>query len=240
MRRVAAGAALIGIAVVGLLAVLPAKGGGTASTPTVVKVTAGEPKEFAFTLSRSTALSAGTVVFQVTNRGALAHGFKLCAKPVASAKSNACAGSSTTMIKPGKTAKLSVTFATSGQYEFLATTPGEAAKGMKGLIGVTAAPAGSGSKTAPAATTSTPLPGATTTSPAATTPAPGATTAGTGDATAGAALFETEGCSSCHTFADARANGPIGPNLNTSHPLQFPHGALSPSQLADLAAYLNR
>ena len=40
--------------------------------------------------------------------------------------------------------------------------------------------------------------------------------------------------------AKVRATGALGPNLNMTHPTPFQNGQLTQSQLADLAAYVNR
>src|SRR5262245_30064162 len=39
-----------------------------------------------------------------------------------------------------------------------------------------------------------------------------------GDATAGKQVFETAGCTSCHTLADAGSSGTVGPNLDDAKP----------------------
>ena len=51
-----------------------------------------------------------------------------------------------------------------------------------------------------------------------TTPTPTTPTAPAGDATAGKQVFETAGCTSCHTLADAGATGTVGPNLDEAKP----------------------
>jgi mono/diheme cytochrome c family protein len=52
------------------------------------------------------------------------------------------------------------------------------------------------------------------TTPAETRPAGGAT----GDAAAGKEVFETAGCTGCHTLKAANATGTIGPNLDEAKP----------------------
>src|SRR5205814_1106617 len=76
---------------------------------TVVNVTAGQPSELAFTLSKFSNLPVGKVTFKVTNKGAIAHNFKLCTAVVATAKLFACAGKATPTIQPGKTASFTLT-----------------------------------------------------------------------------------------------------------------------------------
>src|SRR6187549_3543233 len=41
---------------------------------------------------------------------------------------------------------------------------------------------------------------------------------GQGDAAAGKIVFMNQGCSSCHTLADANASGQVGPNLDEAKP----------------------
>ena len=91
----------------------------------------------------------------------------------------------------------------------------------------------------------------TTTEPATTTPAGGG---GAGDAAAGKAVFESAGCASCHTLADAGATGAVGPNLDEAKPdaalvtdrvtngkaVMPPFkGQLTDAQIADVAAYVS-
>ena len=107
---------------------------GTADA-TVVTVTAGKPGEFAFKLSTKT-VKTGAVPFKVTNKGALAHTFKVCSSSKGGS-ANSCAGKGTASINPGKSATLKVTFSKKGSYEYLCTVPGHAAGGMKGDLKVT-------------------------------------------------------------------------------------------------------
>jgi uncharacterized cupredoxin-like copper-binding protein len=105
---------------------------------TAVGVTLGDPFELSIKLSNSSMVPPGTISFRVTNRGFVAHDFKVCARPVAraAAASNSCAGQKTAMLGPGQMATLKVTLPRVGKYEFLSTAPGQAAAGMKGLIGI--------------------------------------------------------------------------------------------------------
>jgi uncharacterized cupredoxin-like copper-binding protein len=59
----------------------------------------------------------------VTNRGKTQHNFKINGKV-------------TPMIKPGKKATLTVSFAKAGKFPYLCTIPGHAAAGMKGSFSV--------------------------------------------------------------------------------------------------------
>lgn len=88
----------------------------------VVAVTAGKPSEFRFTLSKTT-VAKGPIAFKVTNRGKLAHDFKV-------------AGKKTVRLAAGRTATLQLTIARAGRYSYLCTLPGHAAAGMKGVLTV--------------------------------------------------------------------------------------------------------
>jgi len=106
------------LAVLGVLAA-PALGARAHSTATAVTVTA---TEFKFKLSKLS-VPHGSVTFTVVNKGKVAHDFKI-------------AGKKTALIKPGKSAKLTVTLK-AGKYPYLCTVPGHAAAGMKGTLRVT-------------------------------------------------------------------------------------------------------
>ena len=76
---------------------------------------------------------------------------------------------------------------------------------------------------------------------------------GEGDAEAGAALFEEQGCGSCHVLADAGSTGTTGPSLDEAQPSydaafqQIQNGGggmpaydqLGEDAIADLAAYVS-
>jgi uncharacterized cupredoxin-like copper-binding protein len=102
---------------------------------TIVSVQAGKPSELSFTLSKFSNLPVGTITFRVTNKGSIAHNFKVCSVAVATPTQFACAGKGTPMIQPGKSATLTLTLK-KGKYEYLCTVPGHASAGMKGLFGV--------------------------------------------------------------------------------------------------------
>ena len=111
--RLTSAAALF--AVLGIIAA-PALGVRSQASAAAVTVTA---TEFKFKLSKLT-VTHGTVVFTVANKGKIPHDFKIN-------------GKKTSLIKPGKTAKLSVTFK-AGKFKYLCTVPGHAALGMKGTL----------------------------------------------------------------------------------------------------------
>jgi cytochrome c6 len=75
-----------------------------------------------------------------------------------------------------------------------------------------------------------------------------------GDAAAGAKVFASAGCGSCHTLADAKASGAVGPNLDELKPTAaqvlaiVPTGrgvmppfadSLSEADIANVAAYVS-
>ena len=78
--------------------------------------------EFKFVLTSKTA-PKGLVVFKITNVGHVEHDF-------------AIAGKKSSMIAPGKSATLSVTFKNAGSFPYKCTVPGHAAAGMKGVFTV--------------------------------------------------------------------------------------------------------
>jgi uncharacterized cupredoxin-like copper-binding protein len=80
-------------------------------------------KEFSFKLSSKSIARPGTVTFNFKNVGHTLHDFKIN-------------GKKTPMIKPGKTAKLPVSFKKKGKYAYLCTVPGHAAAGMRGVFTV--------------------------------------------------------------------------------------------------------
>ncbi len=74
-----------------------------------------------------------------------------------------------------------------------------------------------------------------------------------GDPTAGKALFLKSGCTGCHTLADAKATGTVGPNLDQAKPdfrkatarvtlgknaMPSFKGQLTDQQIADVASYV--
>lgn len=219
--------------------------------PVVITVTAGAPRELAFKLSRSSILpwtAKERLTFEVTNKGMLRHDFEVCAAPVEQATANTCHGEMTRSLGSGQSTTLTVTFRQRGIYEYLSTIPGEAAHGMKGLIGV-----GVKLATTSAPTLSIPV---TTSTPATTTTA-SAPSSLVGDANDGKPLFTSAGCASCHTLTSAGIDGAVNASLNMTKPSQseivqyvtngsstpgssMPSyaGTLTQAQINDLAAYI--
>jgi mono/diheme cytochrome c family protein/uncharacterized cupredoxin-like copper-binding protein len=182
------------------------------ATSATIKVTVGKPREMAFTITPSK-VSAGTVTFQVTNAGKVAHAFQVCASPLAGSASK-CAGPKTATIAPGKTARLVAKLGI-GKHEYLDPVTGHSA--AKGTLVVIAASPSAGGGT----TTTTPPKGGTTGGSGGggggSGSGGGGTTTGTGgasgnlvgDPVAGAAVFANSGCSTCHTLKAANATGGI-------------------------------
>jgi uncharacterized cupredoxin-like copper-binding protein len=149
----------------GLYAAAPAlaTASGTSATTTkvtVVTVTLGKPSELALKLSKVSLLSPGPITFKVKNAGGVAHSFGICAGTVTSSTKNACTAKKTAVLKPGQSAALTIVLAKKGTYEYLSTVPGQAAAGMKGLLGVgvklavpVVTPSPGGSTTTPTTTT---------------------------------------------------------------------------------------
>jgi uncharacterized cupredoxin-like copper-binding protein len=231
---------VFGLACVGLVTALfgyratSAAGQWRDAEASVIAVTAGKPSEFAFTLSKSSGLPfqaksrSGTVSFRVANKGKLLHEFKVCSIPVNTASLNACNGTGTKFLEPGESATLTITFGRRGTYEYLSGVPGQAARGMKGLIGV-----GVSLATATAQTTA-PTTATTTTS----TPSVGLT----GAAAAGAAIWAAGGCINCHSVSEVetQSGGNITLSLNQTHSGgPFTNGPLTATQMQQLAAFLS-
>jgi uncharacterized cupredoxin-like copper-binding protein len=110
------------VASVALAAPLTASAVGAGASGASVKVTAGKPTEFHFTLSKSS-VAKGSVTFTITNSGKLEHDFKI-------------GGKTSAKVKPGKSTKLTVSLK-AGKMQYLCTVPGHAAAGMKGTLTVT-------------------------------------------------------------------------------------------------------
>jgi uncharacterized cupredoxin-like copper-binding protein len=111
--------ALIGAALAVAVPATAATRHHAATKTTTITVAA---SEFKFKLSKTSA-PKGAVVFKVTNKGAVAHDFKIN-------------GKKTPLINHGKSATLKVTFKKAGKFPYLCTVPGHAASGMKGTFTV--------------------------------------------------------------------------------------------------------
>jgi cytochrome c6 len=241
-------------------------GAATASSPTIVNVLAGYPTAEAFTLSQAAYLPPGAFQFRITSRGKALHTFEICTAPTAKATADSCRGITTRTLRGGQSATLTVHLAKPGLYEYLSTVKGQAAKGMKGLIGVgvslTGAPppagstAGGGTSTVctghcvPSSTCSGRCTPATTT----TGGKPPAVESLVGDPNAGANLFASN-CGTCHALAAAHTKGGTGPDLdeyapgqtvivnyvnNGSDAMPAFGGTLTGGEINDIAAYVYR
>ena len=120
-RWVAVSAVVACFALAAPLTALAVGTGTTAAKATTITVTAGTPTEFHFTLSKKS-VAKGSVTFKITNKGKLAHDFKI-------------AGKKSPMVQPGKSTTLKVTLK-SGKLKYQCTVPGHAAAGMKGTLTV--------------------------------------------------------------------------------------------------------
>ena len=154
-------ASALGVAGMALGAGVGLASGQTAKVTTVV-VTAGKPSEFSFTVSKTSNLPVGKVLFKVTNKGVIGHSFKVCTTATTAASKNACVGIATKVLAPGKSQTITVTFKKKGKYEFLCTVSGHAANGMKGLVGA-GVTVSKGEATGKVTTTTTTTKGGTTT-----------------------------------------------------------------------------
>jgi hypothetical protein len=120
--------------VVSLLVQAPLASGrseASAEAVTHVTVTLGTPSEYGMTLSANR-VPFGVVAFAVTNRGALPHVFKVCARATDSTTPGDCAGMTTPALAPGGAAVLEVVFRKAGSFEYASTVPGHA----KAAIGI--------------------------------------------------------------------------------------------------------
>lgn len=106
MRRLSILAALLPVALATGYFSLQASGGG----PTTITVTAGSPSEYGFKLSKGN-VPLGNIVFKVVNHGKLAHRFSIV-------------GKTTSVIKPGKSASLTVAIPNAGTYPYFALVNG--------------------------------------------------------------------------------------------------------------------
>ncbi len=181
----------------------------TATSATVIKVTAGKPREMAFTITPSK-VSAGTVTFQVTNAGKVAHAFQVCSSPLGGT-ARKCSGPKTAVLAPGKTARLVAKLGI-GKHEYLDPVTGHAA--AKGTLVVIAATGGGSTTTTGGGSSGGGTSGG---GGSGGSSGGGGTTTGTGgasgnlvgDPVVGAGVFATAGCTTCHTLKAANATGGI-------------------------------
>jgi uncharacterized cupredoxin-like copper-binding protein len=116
---------IVGVVGAGAAFAIPAIGAHSTAAKTVtIRVTASEWK---FKLSRASVPTGTTVIFKVTNKGKIAHDFKIN-------------GKKTQIIKPGATKTVTVKFTKKGRLTYICTVTGHAKLGMTGKfsVGVTA------------------------------------------------------------------------------------------------------
>jgi plastocyanin len=102
-----------------LVLAVSAFGGATSEAATPPRVTV-NMTEFKFAFVPKTA-KKGTVVFNVVNKGTVAHDFKI-------------AGKKTAQVAAGKRTTLRITFKKAGRFPYLCTLPSHAPAGMKGVL----------------------------------------------------------------------------------------------------------
>jgi hypothetical protein len=101
------------------LLLAPASAAEPSSTAITVAIT-----DRAIRLSKRAA-PAGKVTFVVRNRGRQAHDFRIASRK-------------TPVLRPGRTARLVVTFRKPGRFPYASTRPGDARRGLRGTFAVTA------------------------------------------------------------------------------------------------------
>jgi mono/diheme cytochrome c family protein len=127
---------------------------------------------------------------------------------------------------------------------------GQDAKNVSAYVASVAGTRPAGAQPPPPAPPTPPSPPTPPPAPSATPPPP----AGGNALAAGKQVFETAGCASCHTLADADAHGTVGPNLDEAKPPKslvidrVTHGKgvmpsfkdqLTEKQINDVAAYVS-
>jgi uncharacterized cupredoxin-like copper-binding protein len=114
--------AILALAVLALAVLASAHTVTRASAASTTTIHVSE-KEFSIKLSKGSLARPGTVRFDVKNAGKMAHNFRIN-------------GKQTRLIKPGKTASLTVAFKKKTSYHYICAVPGHAALGMKGVFTV--------------------------------------------------------------------------------------------------------
>jgi uncharacterized cupredoxin-like copper-binding protein len=116
VSRFRKGLVLVAAGAVSLAVAVSAFAGGSA---TAQRVTV-DMSEFKFVVKPKT-VKKGTVVFALTNKGNIAHDFRI-------------GGKKSAVVASSKKGTLRVTFAKAGRYAFLCTLPSHAPAGMKGVL----------------------------------------------------------------------------------------------------------
>jgi len=150
MRRFVRSAALVALAVGGILAgVLVPNGRAGQTSSTATKTITVSATEFAFKLSTRSVPVGTTVNFKVVNKGKIGHNFSI-------------SGKTTKLLLPGASQTLTVKFPKKGVFPYKCTVVGHAAAGMKGKFAVGQAAPPPGTTSAPPPTTTTHPPPTTT------------------------------------------------------------------------------
>jgi uncharacterized cupredoxin-like copper-binding protein len=122
--RIAVASAALGAVVLAATPVIAASGSASQATATVtINVTA---KEFSFKLSKASVKKGTTVIFKLTNKGAVVHDFQIV--PL---------HKKTPFTQPGKSSKVTIKFTKKGSFKYICTIPRHAQQGMQGTFKVT-------------------------------------------------------------------------------------------------------
>lgn len=108
---------VVTVALAGLAVAVSALAGPEA-TPQRVAV---GMSEFKFTVKPKTVRKGTVVVFALTNRGRIAHDFRI-------------RGRKSSLVAAGKRGTLRLTFAKAGRYRYICTLPSHAVAGMSGVL----------------------------------------------------------------------------------------------------------
>jgi uncharacterized cupredoxin-like copper-binding protein len=123
--RIAVASAALGAVALAATPVIAASGSAAShATATVtINVTA---KDFSFKLSKASVKHGTTVIFKLTNKGAVVHDFQIV--PL---------HKKTPYTQPGKSSKLTIKFTKKGSFKYICTIPRHAQQGMEGIFKVT-------------------------------------------------------------------------------------------------------
>lgn len=122
--RIALASAALGAVALAATPVIAASGSASqAKAPVTINVTA---KDFSFKLSKASVKAGTTVIFKLTNKGAVVHDFQIV--PL---------HKKTPYTQPGKSSKLTIKFTKKGSFKYICTIPRHAQQGMQGTFKVT-------------------------------------------------------------------------------------------------------
>jgi uncharacterized cupredoxin-like copper-binding protein len=123
LRIALAGIALGAVALTATPVIAASGSAGKKHATVTIKVTA---KDFSFKLSKTSVKKGTTVIFKMTNKGAVVHDFKIV--PL---------NKKTPYTQPGKVGKVKVKFTKKGSFKYICTIPRHAQEGMEGKFKVT-------------------------------------------------------------------------------------------------------